>query len=53
MKKISILFAFAIIVISALQCTEDETVEASVGQAEKYTIESGEEGDQELDNDRD
>lgn len=53
MKKISLLVALVIMLMASVQCTEDETVEASVNQIDVHTLESGEEGDQELDNERD
>lgn len=53
MKKISLLVAFVILMHAFVQCTEDEDMEASVNQSEFYISESGEEGDQELDNERD
>mgnify|MGYP001821178148 CR=1 FL=1 len=53
MNKISLLFVLILICIASVQCTEDETVEASLAQSQNYNLESGEEGDQEIDNERD
>ena len=53
MKKVSLLVALVMLLILSIQCTEDDTVEASVNQIDNHHIESGEEGDQELDNERD
>ncbi len=53
MKKLSLLAALVIMLVSAVQCTEDEAVEASMNQTEFHQIESGEEGDQEIDTERD
>jgi hypothetical protein len=53
MNKKSLLFALILICMASVQCTEDETVEASVAHSQVHSLESGEEGDQEIDNDRD
>jgi len=53
MYKKSLLLALMLICMASVQCTEDETIEASVSQSDVYLSESGEEGDQELDNVRD
>ena len=53
MYKKSLLLALMLMCIASVQCTEDETIEASVSQSDVYLSESGEEGDQELDNERD
>lgn len=52
MKKLGIIIVLLVMGILSTQCTEDETVEA----AEYNTIQmidGGEEGDQELDSERD
>lgn len=53
MNKKSLLFVLILICMASVQCTEDETVEASVALSQNYSLESGEEGDQEIDNERD
>ena len=53
MYKKSFFFAIMIMGFTCIQCTEDETVENAVFDTETYSMESGEEGDQELDNERD
>jgi len=53
MYKKSLLLAIMLMCMVSVQCTEDETIEASVSQSDVYLSESGEEGDQELDNVRD
>ncbi len=53
MKKLSLLAALVIMLVSAVQCTEDEAVEASMNQTEFHQIESGEEGADGPDNDKD
>ena len=53
MYKKSLFLALMLICMASVQCTEDETIEASVSQSDVYLSESGEEGDQELDNVRD
>ena len=53
MYKNSLLTALIIICFGVAQCTEDETIENAVYDSEINSVESGEEGDQELDNERD
>jgi hypothetical protein len=57
MYKKSLLLVLMLVLMlmcmTSVQCTEDETIEASVSQSDVYLSESGEEGDQELDNERD
>ena len=53
MNKISLLFVLILICIASVQCTEDETVEASVAQSQNYNLESGEEGADDKDTDKD
>ena len=53
MNKKNLLFALILICMASAQCTEDETVEASVAHSQMHMSESGEEGDQEIDNERD
>jgi len=53
MYKISLLTAIMIMLFLSVQCTEDETIETAIYDSEVYGVESGEEGDQELDNERD
>lgn len=51
MKKIHVLLAAVLLLFCFIQCTEDDVVEKS--QYEKSVIYGGEEGDQELDSERD
>ena len=53
MKKYWLLLTLVILLFSVAGCTEDEAVEASINQTEFLSIESGEEGDQEIDTERD
>lgn len=53
MNKKSLLLVLILICMASVQCTEDEAVEASVAHSQMHSLESGEEGDQEIDNDRD
>lgn len=53
MDKKSLLLVLILICMASVQCTEDEAVEASVAHSQMHSLESGEEGDQEIDNDRD
>ena len=53
MKKSSLFIVFAILLFTSIQCTEDDTVEASVSQPDIQHVESGEEGADGTDNDKD
>lgn len=53
MKKISLLVALVILMMAFVQCTEDEDMEASVNQSEFFISDSGEEGSDSTDNDKD
>ena len=53
MNKKSLLFALILICMASVQCTEDETVEASVAHSQIYSLESGEEGADDKDTDKD
>ena len=53
MKKISLLVTLVILMMAFVQCTEDDDMEASVNQSEIYISESGEEGSDSTDNDKD
>lgn len=53
MRRIIFFIAFFIIGICNIQCTDDEEVEASVYAVDAFVSESGEEGDQDLDDQRD
>ena len=53
MKKYWLLLTLVILLFSVAGCTEDETVEASINQTEFLSIESGEEGADGTDNDKD
>jgi len=52
MKKLGIIIVLLTIGILSTQCTEDESVEASEYKS-RQMIDGGEEGDQELDSERD
>ena len=52
MKKLGIMIVLLIMGILSTQCTEDETIEAAEYKAIQM-IDGGEEGDQELDSERD
>ena len=52
MKKLGIIIVLLVMGILSTQCTEDETVE-SAEYKEIQMIDGGEEGDQELDSERD
>ena len=51
MKKLKLLFALLILSVCAVQCTDEDSVEAA--QYEVQYQDGGEEGDQEIDIDRD
>ena len=53
MNKKSLLFALILICMASVQCTEDETVEASVAHSQINSLESGEEGADDKDTDKD
>ena len=53
MYKKSLLIALMIICLASVQCTEDETVETAVMNSEIYSLESGEEGADDKDSDKD
>ena len=52
MKKLGLVIVFLIAAMLTIQCTEDETVEAAQYEAVNV-VDGGEEGDQELDSERD
>lgn len=52
MRKLGLIIVYFIIMILTTQCTEDDTVERAQYEA-IHLIEGGEEGDQELDSERD
>ena len=51
MRKIQLMFTFIVLVICFVGCTDDEVVESAHNQ--KVYVDGGEEGDQELDSERD
>ena len=53
MYKKSLLLALMLMCMVSVQCTEDETIEASVSQSDVYLSESGEEGADDKDSDKD
>jgi len=53
MYKISLLTAIMIILFFNVQCTEDETIETAIYDSEVYGVESGEEGADDKDSDKD
>ena len=53
MKKIGLLFAFLVLLFVSVQCTDDEDVEAKVYEKEEFLYQSGEEGDDGIDSDKD
>ena len=53
MYKKSLLTALIIISFGVVQCTEDETIENAVYDSEIYSVESGEEGADDKDTEKD
>ena len=53
MKKTGSFIVLLLLLLINIQCTDDEAVEASVYDAKAFVSESGEEGDQDLDDQRD
>ena len=53
MKKLVLFIALVFILMITLQCTEDDTVEASVQKDNPVSVESGEEGADGIDSDKD
>jgi len=51
MRKIQLMFAFMVLLICFIGCTDDDVVESA--QHQKVFVDGGEEGDQELDSERD
>ena len=51
MRKIQLMFTFIVLLICFVGCTEDDVVESA--QNQKMYVNGGEEGDQELDSERD
>lgn len=53
MNKKNLLFALILLCMASVQCTEDETIEASVADSQIHSLESGEEGADDKDSDKD
>jgi len=52
MRKLGLIIAFLVCIAFTSQCTEDDTVEKAQYEAVKL-VDGGEEGDQEIDTERD
>lgn len=53
MKKAGLLLGLFLLLGLNYQCTEDEDIQANTNKVTVYETESGEEGDQDIDTDRD
>lgn len=53
MKKTGLLFVLLALLFMSVQCTEDEDVEAKVYEKEAFSSQSGEEGVDGIDSDKD
>lgn len=53
MKKIVLFITLSIILLITVQCTEDDTVEASLQKVNPVSVDSGEEGADGTDRDKD
>jgi len=53
MKKAGLLLGLLLLLGLNYQCTEDEDIQANVNMVKAYEKDSGEDGDQDIDTDRD
>ena len=53
MKKAGLLLGLLLLLGLNYQCTEDDDIKAEANKVEVYELEGGEDGDQDIDTDRD
>ena len=53
MKKAGLLLGLFLLLGLNYQCTEDEDIQANTSKVDVYELDSGEDGDQDIDTDRD
>ena len=53
MKKAGLLLGLFLLLGLNYQCTEDEDIQANTSEVDVYELDSGEDGDQDIDTDRD